>query len=145
MGVADFDGNGRPDYLLYNSSTRQTAIWYLNNNVRIGSASAPTLSTGWNLVADFDFALMPAGIYNVLYAPGTYQNKGHRPGSYLFWLTHGFDTTTLPDGQYELQVLAEDTRFNLGWGKVDFTIANGSPPTPPGLAPGMQSPLRQPF
>jgi len=101
--------------------------------------------TDWNLVADFDFALMPAGIYGFLYAPGTYQNKGHRPGSYLFWLTHAFDTTTLPDGQYELQVLAEDTRFNLGWGKVDFTIANGSPPTPPGLAPGMQSPLRQPF
>src|SRR5438045_254049 len=32
-GVADFNRDGHPDYLLYNGSTRQTAIWYLNNNV----------------------------------------------------------------------------------------------------------------
>jgi len=51
VGLADFDGNGRPDYLLYNSSTRQTRIWYMDNNVRIGSASGPTLPTGWNLLA----------------------------------------------------------------------------------------------
>ena len=50
-GAADFDGNGRPDYLLYNSSTQQTAIWYLNNNILIGSAFGPTLLAGWSLVA----------------------------------------------------------------------------------------------
>jgi murein DD-endopeptidase MepM/ murein hydrolase activator NlpD len=101
--------------------------------------------TDWNLVADFHFALMPAGLYGFLYAPGTYQNKPHRPGSYLFWLTHAFDTTSYPDGGYQLQVLAEDTRYNLGSGNVDFTIANGAPPVPTDLAPGMQSPLRQPY
>ena len=31
-GVADFNLDGHPDYLLFNPSTRQTAIWYLNNN-----------------------------------------------------------------------------------------------------------------
>jgi hypothetical protein len=31
VGVADFNRDGKPDYLLYNKSTRQTAIWYLNN------------------------------------------------------------------------------------------------------------------
>jgi hypothetical protein len=51
VGVADFDGNGRPDYVLYNSSTHQTAIWYLNDNLLIGSASGPTISVGWSLVA----------------------------------------------------------------------------------------------
>jgi hypothetical protein len=50
-GVADFDGNGRPDYLLYNSSTRHTAIWYLNNYQLLGTASGPTLLGGWKLVA----------------------------------------------------------------------------------------------
>jgi len=101
--------------------------------------------TDWNLVADFHFALMPAGVYGFLYAPGTYQNKAHRPGSYLFWLTHGFDTTSYPNGAYQLQVLAEDTRYNVGSRTVDFVIANSSPPVPPSLAPGMQSPLRQPY
>jgi hypothetical protein len=51
VGAADFDGNGRADYVLYNSSTRQTAIWYLNNNVLIGSAYGPLLPGGWSLVA----------------------------------------------------------------------------------------------
>ena len=114
------------------------AIWWRLVRAGVGV-------TDWNLVADFQFALMPAGLYGFLYAPGTYQNKAHRPGSYLFWVTHAFDTTSYPDGAYQLQVLAEDTRYNLGSSTVDFTIANGAPPVPPSLAPGMQSPLRQPY
>src|SRR5207247_2302789 len=66
--VTDFNGDGKPDYLLYNVSTRQTAIWYLNNNVHIGGALGPTLPVGWELagVADFnrdghpDYALFNA-------------------------------------------------------------------------------------
>jgi hypothetical protein len=50
-GLADFDGNGRPDYLLYNSSTRQTAVWYLNNYLLIGNAAGPTIWAGWSVVA----------------------------------------------------------------------------------------------
>jgi hypothetical protein len=49
--MADFNGDGKPDYLHHNSSTRQTAICYLSNNVRIGSAYGPTLPPGWNVVA----------------------------------------------------------------------------------------------
>jgi hypothetical protein len=49
-GLADFDGNGRPDYLLYNSSTRHTAIWYLNNNLLIRNAAGPTIWAGWSVV-----------------------------------------------------------------------------------------------
>jgi FG-GAP repeat len=40
MGAADFNGDGKPDYLLYNPSTRQTAISYLNNNFHVGHAFA---------------------------------------------------------------------------------------------------------
>ena len=43
----DFNSDGYSDYLLYNASTRQTALWYLNNNVHIGGASGPTLPAGW--------------------------------------------------------------------------------------------------
>jgi plastocyanin len=64
----DFNRDGKPDYLLYNPGTRQTAVWYLNNNVFIGGAFAPTLPVGWRVidVADFnrdghpDYALFNA-------------------------------------------------------------------------------------
>ena len=36
--VIDFNGDGHPDYVLQNAATRQTAIWYLNNNVFIRPA-----------------------------------------------------------------------------------------------------------
>ena len=39
----DFNGDAKPDYVLYNASTRQTAIWYLNNNIFIGGAFGATL------------------------------------------------------------------------------------------------------
>jgi len=54
--VADFNGDGHPDWVVRNAGTRQTAIWYLNNNVFIGGAFGPTLAAGWGLrgVADFN-------------------------------------------------------------------------------------------
>src|SRR5262249_21602803 len=67
--VADFNGDGHPVYVLRNASTRQTAIWYLNDNVYVVSAYGPTLAVGWALrsVADFnldthpDYALFNSG------------------------------------------------------------------------------------
>ena len=50
-GATDFSRNGKADLLLYNSSTRQTAIWYMNNNVAVGSASGPGIPRGWDLFA----------------------------------------------------------------------------------------------
>lgn len=54
--VADFNGDGHPDFVLRNTSTRQTSIWYLNNNVFIGSDYGPTIPAPWALwgVADFN-------------------------------------------------------------------------------------------
>jgi hypothetical protein len=51
VGAADLDRNGRADYVLYNSSTQQTAFWYMNDNVRIATANGPTLPDGWSLIA----------------------------------------------------------------------------------------------
>ena len=52
----DFNGDGHPDYVLYNLVTQQTAIWYLNNNVFLSDRYGPTLPAGWQLagVADFN-------------------------------------------------------------------------------------------
>ena len=55
LPLTDFNGDARPDLLLFNAGTRQTAVWYMNNNVRIGSASGPTLLGGWSLASVADF------------------------------------------------------------------------------------------
>jgi hypothetical protein len=55
--VADFNGDGHPDYVLHNAGTRQTAIWYLNNNIFLGGALGPTIVTGWFLKSATDFNL----------------------------------------------------------------------------------------
>ena len=59
--TADLNNNGKPDYVLYNANTRQTAIWYLNNNVYVSAAYGPTLTAGWGLtgVADFNRDIHP--------------------------------------------------------------------------------------
>ena len=51
----DFNGDARPDLLLLNTGTRQTAVWYMNNNVRIGNANGPTLPAGWSVASVADF------------------------------------------------------------------------------------------
>src|SRR5207248_2671894 len=57
VGVADFDGDGRPDYLL--SASNQTAIWYLSGTTFVRGAYGPSLPNSlvddWNLVAVGDF------------------------------------------------------------------------------------------
>jgi hypothetical protein len=50
VAAADFNGGGKPDYVLYKANTRQTAIWYMNNNVFVSGAYGPTLPVGWSLV-----------------------------------------------------------------------------------------------
>jgi len=51
----DFNQDGKPDYAVSNGSTGQTTIWYLHNNVDVGSACGPTLPAGWSLVDVADF------------------------------------------------------------------------------------------
>jgi plastocyanin/elongation factor P hydroxylase len=56
VATADFNNDLKPDYVLYNATTHQTVVWYLNNNVRVGAAVGPTLPGGWSVagVADFN-------------------------------------------------------------------------------------------
>jgi hypothetical protein len=59
--IADFNNDGHPDYVLRNPGTRQTAIWYLNNNVYQSGALGPSITAGWVLdgVADFNRDVHP--------------------------------------------------------------------------------------
>src|SRR5207248_9839930 len=51
----DFNRDGKNDYLLFNPSTRQSAIWYMNNNVLVSGAYSRTLPAGWRLIDMADF------------------------------------------------------------------------------------------
>ena len=53
--LADFNADARPDLLLYNAATQQTAVAYMNNNSVIGAAFGPTLPAGWTVVGTADF------------------------------------------------------------------------------------------
>jgi hypothetical protein len=55
VAVGDFNADGKPDYVIYNTFTRQTAIWYLNNNVFVSGDFGPTLPANWRVVGAADF------------------------------------------------------------------------------------------
>jgi hypothetical protein len=78
-----------------------------------------------SLAVNFEFALPVNALYDWVYGPGTYENKAHRPGHYLYRIAHGFDTTGFPNGTYTLEVTASDTRGNFGTATVALVIANG--------------------
>jgi hypothetical protein len=80
--------------------------------------------TPWRTVADFRFRLFPASMYSTIYAPGTYQNKANRPGSYRFWLTQSLDTTSLPNGDYWIDVQAFNLHGAFGEDEITLTVAN---------------------
>ncbi len=114
----DFNGDGHPDYLLYDGSTRQTAVWYLNNNVYIGGAYAPTLPVGWSVidVADFNRDGHPD---HALFNPSTRQtaiwylnNNVYISGAYGPSLPSGWALVAVGD-------------FN-GDGKPDYVLFNAS-------------------
>jgi uncharacterized protein YbdZ (MbtH family) len=71
--VKDFDGNGSPDLMLYNASTRQTEVWYLSNNVFQNNVAGPILPAGWRVAAltDFDH---DGQLDYLLFNPGTHQS-----------------------------------------------------------------------
>jgi FG-GAP-like repeat len=55
VGTADFNRDGKCDYLLFNPSTHTSVIWYLSGTVRVGSAFGPTIAAGYNLIGAADF------------------------------------------------------------------------------------------
>jgi hypothetical protein len=50
-GTADINGDGKPDYILFNPAMGQTAVWYLSGGAVAGGAYGPTLPAGYTLVS----------------------------------------------------------------------------------------------
>ena len=78
----------------------------------------------WRVVIDSRRAHLPAEDFDRVYAAGTRQNRANRPGRYRFYLIRGWDTRTLPDGDYRLHVEAADTAGNLSRTVMAFTLQN---------------------
>ena len=95
--ATDFNGDGHPDYALYNASTRQTFVWLLNGNyVHFGGASGPTLPAGWQVVGVADFNGDSHPDY-ALYNASTRQTAiWHLNGNYVHF--GGASGPTLPPG-----------------------------------------------
>jgi len=116
VGAADFNGDGYPDYLLQNGNTRQTAIWYLKNNVRVGGDFGPTFPNGWSLVGVADFNR--DGHPDYLLENGTGQTAiWYLSGRMLIGGAYG---PKLPSGSWSLAATAD---FN-GDGNPDYVLYN---------------------
>jgi murein DD-endopeptidase MepM/ murein hydrolase activator NlpD len=90
---------------------------------KLRDVSGAVLATGVSVT--FANGIPSSDLYGFVYAPGTYQNKPHRPGRYLYRVIHDFDTTAYPNGSYQLEVDASDSRRNVDSNTINFTIANG--------------------
>jgi hypothetical protein len=79
------------------------------------------------VAVDFRYAL-PTVPFTSVYARWTRQNHpwgGKGRGRYRYYLAHGLDTRTLPNGAYRVIVLARDTAGNEARSARTFTVANG--------------------
>jgi len=107
-----------PDYVLQNTSTRQTALWYLHIHFFVGGAYGPTLPTGWEVAGVADFNGDGHTDY-ALFNPSTRQTA--------IWYLSG---PTLIRGAYGPTVpsgwgLVATGDFN-GDGKPDYVLQNTS-------------------
>jgi len=112
----DFNRDGKPDFMLLNSSTRQTVIGYMNNNVYVSADWGPTLPAGWSFINIADFNRDGTPDY-LLFNPTSRQsaiwyldNNVYHSGAY---------GPTLPAGW----TLVGAADFN-GDGKPDYVVFN---------------------
>jgi hypothetical protein len=114
----DFNSDGKIDYLLQNTNTRQTAVWLLNDNIYLRGLFGPTLPVGWNAIDTADFNLDRETDYT-LFNPTTRQTA-------IWYLNRGSYVSgrygpTLPSG-WQLSAAADFNRDT----KPDYVLYNAS-------------------
>jgi hypothetical protein len=101
----------------------------------------------WRTTADFRTTLPGNAHFADVYAKGTYENAPRfgsqqypsMPGRYLFLLAGSFDTTSLANGSYQLNVLASDIRGNRATQSDRFSVLNAHGAVCPGSLPAAPS------
>ena len=112
--VADFNGDGSPDYVLQGATSGHTAIWYLNNNVLLDGDFGPTLPDNWELRGAADFNDDSHSDYALFHPSTGYTAIAYMSGATIVGGAWG---PTIPNG-WELVGTAD---FN-GDGKPDYVL-----------------------
>jgi hypothetical protein len=114
--LADVNSDGNPDYVLYDTSSRRTAVWYLNNNALLAGAYGPIIPGGWTLIGTADFNGDGHPDY-VLFNASTWQTAiWYMSGATVLGAVYG---PTLPPG-WQLSAVAD---FNND-GHPDYLLYN---------------------
>jgi murein DD-endopeptidase MepM/ murein hydrolase activator NlpD len=82
------------------------------------------LVQGWRTAIDHRLVNPEDGLFTAQYARWTRQNKRNRPGRYRFVLAPAWDTQTLADGRYVVEVAASDVSGNRRIARFRIRIAN---------------------
>jgi hypothetical protein len=112
--IADFNGDNSPDFLLQRNDDGETAIWYLNNNVRIDGDAGLTLPNGWSVRGAADFNGDGHVDYALFHSATNFTAIAYMSGPTVIGAAWG---RTLPPG-WEL---VGATDFN-GDGKPDYVL-----------------------
>lgn len=94
---------------------------------RVLDASGGPVAPGdgdWIVGVDLRESMLDAGVFDSVFAPGTFQNHPNKPGTYNYFLSHGWDSSGVPNGSYLLEVEASDVRGNLVTKRFGFTVGN---------------------
>ena len=67
--------------------------------------------------------MLPARLYDSIYAPGTKQNYVGDPGHYRFYLAHRFDASKLSTRPCRLRIETVDTRGNRAVAQLEIARA----------------------
>jgi murein DD-endopeptidase MepM/ murein hydrolase activator NlpD len=78
----------------------------------------------WQTAHDFRGSVLKPAQYGRIYASGTRMNHPGWAGYFCFYLAHGWNSHTVHNGNYRLEVAASDIRGNVGLSFFDFTVAN---------------------
>ncbi len=78
----------------------------------------------WRTAVDFRERIPHDSAFTTIYARWTRQNVARRNGRYRFYLARAWDSTTIPDGAYKLEIAAADSRGNAHVEQVRIRIVN---------------------
>jgi hypothetical protein len=92
--------------------------------VRWRLTGARSTVVGWQTAADFRQHIPgPSGFWD-LFAAGTRQNRPYRPGQYFFLLLREWDSSSIPNGVYRLEIAVEDAAGNATQRAQRLVVAN---------------------